>query len=230
MFPFVLYKYPLLVFSWSFRYFLIFVGFCTFMIHHVLFLALFHREILQKARTPPNWLQIEHCWVLLSTAKTSKFQSFPILFPCVLLVFPIVFSKFVFYFFRFLRYFLIFVGFCTFMYLASNWNFAKSKETLKLVANWALLSAAECCWVLLRNAISILFPSFFHVFCWLFPLFSPNLMVCFFHFAGISWYLSAFVPLCMFFTLKSQGNLEISCRLSTGRPHLVQLKLSTSKP
>ena len=171
---------------------------------------------LQKVRKPWNWLQIEHCWVLLSAAECCwvllsaaeccweiQFPSFFPFFVCVFLLFcpdfivsPIWLMDFV-------------------LFLASFSPFqpwpCKKSGNLEIVADWALLSAAERCWVLLGNPIPILFPFFLSVF--------------FFCFVQSSLFLQFFWWILCFFGLRSQlfhpwsckksGNLEIGCRLST---------------
>ena len=124
-----------------------------FLMDFVFFLASFSAFsplTLQKVRKPWNWLQIEHCWVLLSAAGKSNSHPFSISFVCV---FPLFCPDFI-GFSKLFDGFCIFFGFVLTFFIPDP---GKSQETLKLVADWALLSAAECCgvccWVLLRNPI-----------------------------------------------------------------------------
>ena len=175
----------------------IFDGLCA------IFFALFSHFsplTLQKVKKLWNWLEIQS-------------QAFFHLF-CVFshIVFP-----------NSLMDFALFFGFVLTFFTSDP---AKSQETLKLVADWALLSAAECaaecCLVLLRNSIPSFFPFVLCVFPW-FPLFCPEFIV--FPFLGMDFgFFSGFVL--TFFTpeCKKSGNLEISCRLSTAGHFWVLLR------
>ena len=89
-------------------------------------------------------------WALLSAAGKSNSHPFSISFVCV---FPLFCPDFI-GFSKLFDGFCIFFGFVLTFFIPDP---GKSQETLKLVADWALLSAAECCgvccWVLLRNPI-----------------------------------------------------------------------------
>ena len=193
---------------------------------------------LEKVRKPWNWLQIEHCWVLLSAAECCWVllsvaeccwvllgNPIPILFPFFCLCFSFVLTR-VHCFSNFFDGFCVFFGFVLSFFTPDP---AKSQETFKLVADWALLSAAECCWVLLGNQIPILF-----VF-----------VLCVFShcFVQISLFFQFFDGFCTFFWLRSHlfhpwpckksGNLEIGCRLSTAECYWVLLSAagkSNSQP
>ena len=164
---------------------------------------------LQKVRKPWNWLQIEHCWVLLSAAECCWMllgNPIPSLFPFVLCVFSHCFVQ-ISLFFQF------FDGFCVFFWLRSQlfhpWPCKKSGN-LEIGCR---LSTAECCWVLLGNPIPSLFPLF--CFVCIFPLFCPDFIV----FSKLfEWILHFFWLRSHLFhpwPWKKSGNLEIGCRLST---------------
>ena len=116
-----------------------FDGFCVFLASFSAFSPL----TLQKVRKPWNWLQIEHCWVLLG-------NPIPILFPLVLCVFSHCFVQIS-------LVFQIVWWICIFFWLRSHlfhpWPWKKSGN-LEIGCR---LSTAECCgvccWVLLRNPI-----------------------------------------------------------------------------
>ena len=184
LFPFVL-----CVFSHCFSQF--FDGYC------VIFWLRSHLFSSDPAKSQET-LTLVADWALLSAAECCgvccweiQFQAFFHLF-CV--CFPIVLMDFV-----------LFFGFVLTFFTPDP---AKSQETLKLVADWALLSAAECCW-------EIQFPSFFPFFC-----------LCFsFVLSRVHCFSNLFDGFCAFFWLRSHlfhpwpwkksGNLEIGCRLST---------------
>ena len=190
-------------------------------------LFLFSPWACKKSGKPWNWLQIEHCWVLLSAAECCWEIPFPAFFPFVLCVFSHCFVQISLFFPQFL------IDFYAIFWLRSHlfrpWPCKKSGKTPKYVADWALL----------RNAIPSLFPFVLLKFSWFlpwflmgfgsflqsFPLFftwncqKQSISIAFPMFSPSFWWIFAlFFGFFFYFhpgPAKSQENLEIGCRLST---------------
>ena len=181
--------------------FQVFPDICQLLYLHVPFFSLKSCKKQGNLEISCKLSTAECCWVLLRNQIPNLF---PFFFHLFCWLFPL-FSPNLMIVSAFFRYFLI----CQLLYLHGPFFSLKSckkQENLEISCKlstaeccWVLLSAAECCWVLLRNQISNLFPSFFHVFCWFFPLFSPNLMV----FSQVFKYVLIFVRFCTFMDLSS---------------------------